>query len=492
VNSATLEQVLRNFDRVATLVRARAAKQVWRFEFGGKTYYLHFHLPIRGLRRLFRPTPFISQFFNLVKVQRLDVPSPRVVAQLSGFRLRGEVGDAVIVEGIDNAQQLDHFLNEQRLKGLTIANRRQIARQVVELVERIGRAKFGHRKLGMECFLVADGKVYLHDVQDLRGGGLRLKDVLKLGHSAARFATRTELLRGWNSLNPDVPMLRHNPVTPSQWRELVRRCRRENDDFGVLRGGRWGGHFVKSERFAVPWSIASRHQVSQKDWETAWPTLMAQIQSEQLEIAKRDPSGEIFSGEVVLGGRPIPVFIKRPRRRFLYRYIVDVFRPARAMRTWTKAWKLIARELPCEFPLLIMSRRTLGYTTDSLIVFERVPGTMLDRVDLDQLPPPQRDMLFRRAGHILRALERAGLAHYDSKSVNWIVFNDPLLGPLPVMIDLDGIRRLTSGLVTWGIHRLLRAMKQHPQYTPADSLALCQGYAPHAAAIVPEDTAEPT
>jgi len=47
-----------------------------------------------------------------------------------------------------------------------------------------------------------------------------------------------------------------------------------------------------------------------------------------------------------------------------------------------------------------------------------------------------------------------------------------------VMIDMDGIRKLNYWLQLWGLHRLLRAMKQHPQYTPADSLALCQGFAP--------------
>jgi hypothetical protein len=29
-----------------------------------------------------------------------------------------------------------------------------------------------------------------------------------------------------------------------------------------------------------------------------------------------------------------------------------------------------------------------------------------------------------------------------------------------------------------GLHRLLRSMKEHEQYTPQDSLSLCRGYAP--------------
>jgi hypothetical protein len=487
VNSTSLEQALRNFDRVATLVRDRAARQTWRFDFEGRTYYLHFHRRVGGLQRRFRMSPALGQFIHLQAMQRASIPSPRAVAHLTGFRLRDEVGDAVIVAGIEGAMQLDHFLNDQRMKGKPVRNRREIARQVVAIVEQIGRAKFGHRALGLESFLIANGTVYLHDVGGLRSGGLRMNDVFTLGHSAARFATRTELFRGWSVLNPDAPWPRTNPLSRSLWRKLVRSTRRENDDFGVVRSGPWVGHFIRSSRFAVPWSLASRLPVSRGDWETAWPKLITQIESDQLEMIKRDASGEIYSGEVVLAGRPVPVFVKWPRRRFLYRYVVDLFRSGRAMRTWTKAWKLIARNLPCEFPLLVMSRRTLGYTTDAIIVFERVPGTMLNQIDLDELRPDHRDMLFRRAGRSLRAIERGGLAHYDSKSVNWIVFDDGLLGPLPVMIDLDGIRWLSGKLVAWGIHRLLRAMRQHPQYTPADSLALCQGYAPHSGLIAPED-----
>jgi drug/metabolite transporter (DMT)-like permease len=49
---------------------------------------------------------------------------------------------------------------------------------------------------------------------------------------------------------------------------------------------------------------------------------------------------------------------------------------------------------------------------------------------------------------------------------------------LGLAIDVDGIRRVDDPGV--GIERLLRSMREHPQYTPADSLALCRGFLPHA------------
>jgi tRNA A-37 threonylcarbamoyl transferase component Bud32 len=111
-----------------------------------------------------------------------------------------------------------------------------------------------------------------------------------------------------------------------------------------------------------------------------------------------------------------------------------------------------------------------------LIVLERVEGSVLAHADLDAINPGQREMLFRRTGRILRQIDDLGLSHFDAKSTNWIVQEDSKLGPRPIVVDADAIRfRRWRAL---GIERLLRAMRDHPQYTVADSLALCQGYSP--------------
>jgi hypothetical protein len=144
-----------------------------------------------------------------------------------------------------------------------------------------------------------------------------------------------------------------------------------------------------------------------------------------------------------------------------------------------KSWQMIVRDIPVAWPLLLMERRTLGYVTDALIVFERVPGKTLFHADLDAMDPAAREVIFRRTGRTLRKIDRAGFAHFDAKSTNFIVLEDDKVGPTPVMVDMDGIRR-QGWSVGAGIERLLLAMRRHPQYTPADSLALCQGYAPSA------------
>ena len=77
---------------------------------------------------------------------------------------------------------------------------------------------------------------------------------------------------------------------------------------------------------------------------------------------------------------------------------------------------------------------------------------------------------------MLRAIEKFGFSHFDAKASNWIVLHDEKRGPTPILIDVDGIRR--RQWIALGIQRLLKSMHENPHYTPADSLSLCQGYAP--------------
>jgi hypothetical protein len=491
VSAAALEQTLRNFDRVATLVSRHAQRQVWRFPFGERTYFLIYYPRAKGAQRLGRVGSALLDFMHLQALQRANIPAVRAVANLSGFRLKQEIGDALVVEGIEHAVALDQFLLEHDLKGQPIPNRREIAATLMQIVKQIGAAGYGFTGLGLDRFLIADGKLYVHDVRGMRRGGMKLNDVLGLASSASRFATRSELLRAWDFLNPDTMPPRTNPMRRRDLRRLVRRSRGSNDDFGILRAGEWIGHFSRTADHAQPWSAASALKPQITDWEAVWPALLEQMQSDRLTPIKRDRSGEVLSAQITLQGVPISVIIKRPRRKEWGQYVGDLFRPARALRTWLKAWTLIAMNLPCEYPLLVMERKKLGYTVDQLLIFERVPGVTLDKMDLNALPPRRRDMLFRRAGRTLRTIEANGYAHYDSKSTNWIVYEDDAHGAVPVMIDTDGIRRLNRWLQMWGLHRLLRAMKQHPQYTPADSLAICEGFAPAAGRIEQEAPPQP-
>jgi hypothetical protein len=367
------------------------------------------------------------------------------------------------------------MLAESELRGETVSNRRMLARQVAEIMHDLGNAKLGHAELSLESFAVGDGKVFLWDAANLRRGGLRMKQMLRLGHNAARFATRTEMCRVWKIVQPGAPMPRHNSASSRLWSAALRSQLRS---LGELSVGPWRGIFTSASAFARRGSPASALNISHADWERALPELLRRLDVGEVPRLKQDESGEISMTEICLAGVTIPVVIKRPRNKFWYRYVLDVFRPSRARRMWMKTWKTIVRGFATEWPMLLMEKRVMGYVTDAIVIFERVEGETLAELDLDALQPGERDTLFRRAGRTLRQLEQRGLQHMDAKSTNWMVWRDSMRGLVPVMIDLFGIRVMVFTRVTWGIRRLLRAMRQHTQYTPADSMSLCSGYAP--------------
>jgi hypothetical protein len=219
--------------------------------------------------------------------------------------------------------------------------------------------------------------------------------------------------------------------------------------------------------------------VSHDDWQREWPKLLSAIENDQLVGLKRERGGDVLAGEVFIGGRTLAVVVKRPRHNKWHRYIKESFRGLRARQAWTKAWSLVAREIPTAWPLLVMQRRNaLGIPVQAVIVSERVQGELLATMDFDALPPRDRVTLFHRLGRTLRLIERRGRLLYDSKSPNWVVAADEHVGPTPVIVDVDGLRQF--GPPMWPIDRLLRSLREHPQYTPEDSRWVCVGYAPRA------------
>jgi tRNA A-37 threonylcarbamoyl transferase component Bud32 len=492
VSAQDLEQVLRDLPQRGTLIKSRPNRQVWRFEWSSKPYILKFYPRTGGaLKRMVRGNPAMREFVRLQMLQKHKIPSPRVVSHLSGYTINNEKGDAVILEAIEPAVPLDQYLNDHLLRAEPVPNGYRLAQQVIGLVLQLGLAKLGHNDLHLGNMLLKDDKIYLIDGYAVRSGGMTMHDVLLLAHSVSRFATKTDLLRGEDALDIAAPLPRKNKVRKRNWRKALESSQSENEYFGKLVINDFSGFFSKRTKFPRRWAPASRLVVTEHDWQREWPNLLSRMRNDQLEIIKRSQSGDVLRGEIVLAGRPVSVIIKRPRRAKLHRYLTEIGRGSRSRRAWTKAWSLVVRDIPTAWPLLVMEQRTLGYVTDSVIIFEEVFGQLLSDLDLDALRSSQRQDLFRRLGRTLRTLEQTGLHQYDSKSTNWIIATDDKLGPVPIIIDVDGIRRIVPRM--WPMDRLLHSMREHPQYTPADSKELCLGYAPHARLVQEElrDKAEP-
>jgi len=456
-------------------VKDRGYRQVWRFTFASRAYYLKFY-PRHGsrLKRLVRGNPALREFSRLQLLQKAGIPAPRSVAHLVGFRLKDQIGDAVILDAIEPGVQLDHYLNDLLLAGKPIPDHLQLSQQIRQLVHHLGRAKLSHSDLHLGNLLLHEKKVFLLDGYAVRTGGLKLDDVMLLGLSVSRFATRTDLQRGWELLGPGGRLPSVNPVAKRQWRKFLERSTGENRSFGRVEIDGWIGHYFKSHKFPRRWSRASRLHITDDDWRRQLPALLQRANSDQLELLKRSSSGDVVAGEIVLGGRPMDIVLKRPMRKYWYRHFNEIGRGSRSRRAWFKAWRLIVRDLPTAWPLAFFEKRVLGYVTESFLICEKVPGETLASSELAKPSDASRDTLLRRAGRTLRRIDDFRLSHFDPKCSNWIVYDDDALGPLPVLIDVDGVRSYPWR--GFGLRRLQRSLAEHPEGAPADVESVAKGY----------------
>jgi len=476
---AGLEEALRTLPAHGTLVKDRGYRQVWRFEHGGQAYYLKFY-PKEGprdrFRRFFRGSPAMAEFTRLQMLQRGDVPAPRAVAVMLGFTLQGRKGDIVIIRAIEPSVQLDQLLNELELKGEDVPNHHQLVQKVCELVARLGKAKLGHEDLHLGNFLLKDGEFFLLDGYAVKPGGLKMRDLFMLANSVSRYASTSDVMHGWEMLGPGGPPPNKNPITAFLRQRFMQSITRNNRYFGRLNSEGWSGVFYRQTKYPHRWSQLSQLKITDEDWQREWPVLWAKMQADQLPILKRSPSGDVLEATLNLAGKNVDVIIKRPKKKYWYRYVNEIGRGSRAMRAWRKSWNLLSRGFSVAWPIMVMEKRTLGYVTDAIFICEKVPGLTLERQPLEQLETKERESLMFRAGRILRLIEQQGHSHFDAKASNWIIYRDDKRGAMPIMIDVDGVRyRRWVGL---GIDRLLRAMQGNPSYTPEDSLWLCRGYAP--------------
>ena len=439
MDSQALEQALRNLPRNGTLIKDYPYRQIWRMEVQGRGYYLKF-FPRREnrWRRIFRGSPAMREFLRLRWLQKAGIPSAHAVSALMGLTINGKKGDGVLIEAIEPSVSLRELAQQAHLSGAALPNHRNLVAQVIDILKQMGEAKLGHADLHLGNFLLKDGKVYLIDAYPLNRRGLRTADVMGLANSARDVATRTDLWRIWLSLAGGPPMPARSRRADAVFRKQMSRVFGENRYFSPIAEGGWSGMCTK--RFSLPrcWSRISQMEFTAEQWQQAWPWILALLETGQFDVLKTSQGGDVLAGEIIVGGRPLDVVIKRPRRRRWRRYLTQVLQGSRARRAWERSWRLIHRDIPCAWPVLMMERRKLGYVADAIVVFERLRGASLASMDLCSLTAADRQTLFHRAGAVLRKLEATGMYHWDAKSSNWMVIDGPR-GPQPMLVDMDGV-----------------------------------------------------
>lgn len=476
VSPQELEQALRNIARDGSLLRDEGNRQIWRIVVAGKPLELRFYPGDSRWQRLLsklRPSPAMSEFVRFQWLQKAQVPAPHGVAALMGLVLNGSKGDALLLERPEPAAPLD-----QHLHAPSRADHRALTLSLLQLLQNLGRAGLGHANLHPRHLLVHGGRVLLNEAVGLHKGNLWMKEILELSAALAPHASRTDLQRGWNTLGPGGRMPRDNARLGAHLRRQFRQLLAPPNVVPLQHDG-WQGHCFCRTPCPRSWSHASSLQLDVRDWSQAFATLLQQLDSDQLESLRRGHSGDVLAGEIVLKGRPLSIVVKRPRRKYWWRYLTQLGRGSRSLRAWKMAWRLIARDIPTAWPLLLMERRTLGYATQSLLVMERIDGRVLcDPAWREQGAEAYRDLLFR-CGRTLRLLDQSGLHLYDARTDNWMVRSDPERGLVPLIIDTDGLRRLNQG---GGIRSLLRSLREDSDvpFDAGDERAVLLGYAPFA------------
>src|SRR5690554_5467796 len=188
---AELQQALADLPRRGQRIKSRPYRQVWRFEHGGRGFYLKFYPRSGGWwKRRLVGNLAMREFKRLQWLQKAGVPAPRAVAVMMGFRLDGSKGDAVILEGIEPATPLAEVVDAALLRGQRLENHYLLLRQVLGVLQRLRDAGLGHRDLHLGNFLIKEGEVYLLDAYAVHRRGLRRSDLMRLAHSADRIATR--------------------------------------------------------------------------------------------------------------------------------------------------------------------------------------------------------------------------------------------------------------------------------------------------------------
>ncbi len=461
-----VQAILNDFANRATRVGSRLdGAELWRFDVGGKQYELHYWIDdATAIKKYIGGARAGREFAQLQTLQKLTIPATRVIANLKGFRIGDRKGDACIVVFDPTVKPLRELLLSPTLK---FRDRLALTAQFIERLESLYRAKLCPTPLTIDRFAIKGDQILLADVAGELGGIVTDERLRELDRST-QFATRaTERLRFWKHFREKKPP----GASRGDANDLVRDATRGDGVFGKIAVDEWVGYFVRKLPTVVPWLDLGEQMIEPAVWVDALPSL---LNDSSATAVKKDHSGSVHYTSITMGERTLDLILKRPAFKSGFRGVVQRFRTSRALRTWRKTWRMLGLGFPCEVPLLVLEKRSGPRVTDQLLVFARVPGETLAKIDLAAMSTDERCALLHSSGRLLRKIEAMRFTHADAKNTNWIAWRDARGILRPILIDLDGIRFYPwRGL---GIERFVRAMKTHPQITADDVRAIEHGY----------------
>jgi lipopolysaccharide heptosyltransferase I len=126
------------------------------------------------------------------------------------------------------------------------------------------------------------------------------------------------------------------------------------------------------------------------------------------------------------------------------RGLLGTLQPAKAMREFRTAVRLLEAGVPTVWPLAGLQKKKLVLTTQSLFISEYTANSLnlhdFLTTDLARLPGTRRS-LCRQAAQILASIHKLGLFHRDTKATNFVVCPTTPGQYQLKLADMDGIKR---------------------------------------------------
>jgi tRNA A-37 threonylcarbamoyl transferase component Bud32 len=430
-------------DSPGQLVKASVRRRVLRFTPGVYLKEIHY----RGARALAKSAAggnACREGATLLRLARLGVPVPEVLAFGSQRRCGILARDVLITKEVEADRSLLHFMENDH-PGLEFRAKRRITADFANFISNLHDLGVIQRDLHIDNLMVR---------QTPAGTGFVLLDAQRVTIKARNLTTaeRAEnlavLLCNFWSLAGTTQCFRFLRCYGLGWRTAAERAHlrhikllalalsRRSWDAHARRSLANNAHFIKETRngFAI-------YRMRRDD--------LARL----LERLLPDPDRILDQGVILKDGRTVKAarvdidgrhyFLKRYNcKGWGYRFR-NAFRRSRAKRVWLNTWGFCLRHLPVPQPLICLEERRLRLLERSYVLSEYAQDARPLSQAWEDLDEPQRRTTLTHIAMLLGRIHRFGGAHGDLKWNNLLI---TILNGKPrvTFSDLDGSRMIPA------------------------------------------------
>jgi len=339
----------------------------------------------------------------------------------------------IIFEFIEGAKTLDEIRQEDDFFNPEMG----FFEEIVTVVARMHDASIYQKDIHFDNFLVAEGKVYLIDGDQIfsKRGRSGLPSKLAGDNLAMFFAQLYPWQDGlieslFNSYLGERELPNPSLTLPSVKRELQAcRARREKK------------YLTKIFRTCSAFDVI-------KSWKT-YCVFSRDFGEQNANRFIEDPDLLIENGEILKSGRTatvakinlsgVPYIVKRYNKKSAHHQIARSLIESRSAVSWRNGHLLKFNGIPTAEPLLMLEQRVGPMRGRSFVVTEYRPG--LHAFDYFQAGDSSSEAkgVAKKIVKLVQSLHRCQLVHGDLKAHNiWIT------GTNPILIDLDGMKKING------------------------------------------------